>query len=194
MLIALVVGLAVAGCSDNDRHIGSAPLPSVPSGDRLCDVLPKTAANQLLGDTPYETSGLGVHKVDGELHFADCRLVGGKDNADVYVSVHVTRGHDSALMADPRVKSLGADVADLGTGFVAYGSKNAWAGGGVVRQDRTYQISVKKVSDKRDPRTDAVALLHRVVAILDPVKKCSLVTPAPAVTLGLLGGAVRLQV
>ena len=118
----------------------------------------------------WETSGLGVHKIDGRFDFADCRLVGGKANADVYVSVHVTPGKDANLTEDPRVKSLGADVADLGTGFVAYGSKNAWAGGGVVRQDRTYQVSITKVSDKRDSRADAVALLHQVVAILDPVK------------------------
>ena len=167
---ALVVASMTSGCSDNDPHIGSQPLSTAPSGEVLCDVIPKTTADQLLGDLTWETSGLGVHKIDGRFDFADCRLVGGKANADVYVSVHVTPGQDDNLRKDPRVKSLGADVADLGTGFVAYGSKNSWAGGGVVRQDRTYEVSITKVSDKRDPRADAVALLHQVVTILDPVK------------------------
>ena len=122
----------------------------------------------MLGKTKWETSGIGPHEANGKLNFADCRLVKRENNADVYVNVHMTVGQDANLLKDPRVTTLGADVADLGTGFIN-GTK-ARAGGGVVRKDRTYQVGVTSVSNKRDARVDAVALLHQVVAILDPVK------------------------
>lgn len=160
----------LSGCSDTEDSIGDRPLSPVPSGDLICEMIPKGTVSTMFGAIKYEVSpGGGRHSVQDELDFADCKLQKPGKPAELYLSAHMTIGIDNSIAKDERVKSAGKPVADLGAGFVDQSSGGrAWAG--VVRANRSYMVEIFEVSEKRDPKADAVAVLHQLVAVLDPVQ------------------------
>ncbi len=175
---ALVVSVSLlAACGENDEGDltveDPAPLSSaVPSGERLCEFVPRSSVEQTLGADSFEVQGGHVSRDSKDaLSGAGCRV---SVDGDVVLSVKVDfmlgyagKGFRDGLK-DEDYNQL-ADDAGLGYSWSDKSGDDGAATGEarLSRGDYLIETEVVGIAEGRDPEADAVALAQQASQTLE---------------------------
>lgn len=174
-LVLSVSMLSACGGDDEGETTVHDPTPlssAAPSGDRLCDFLPRASVEQVVGTDSFEVEGGQVSRDSaGALSGAGCRVA---VDGDVVVSVKVDfmlgyagSGFRDGLK-DERYNQLPED-AGLGYSWIAKSGEDGptTAEARLSRGDYIIETEVVGIVDGRDPEADAVALAQQAGETLE---------------------------